>query len=81
MKSQKAPVRNAPRHSGFEPDSQRASDLVMQLLAIPGRSGEEQGVAAFLSGQLKRAGVPARAADPANMAKRRSPLRWPDREF
>ena len=61
------------RHGGLEPDSQRASDLVMQLLAIPGRSGEEQGVAAFLSGQLKRAGVPARAVL-TDTAHRRSPF-------
>jgi tripeptide aminopeptidase len=41
----------------------RALDLAMQLMAIPGRSGEEQQVVDYVRDRLLRAG-----ADPANLA-------------
>lgn len=59
MKKTKPPLRAPARASGPEPDLRRATNHVLELLAIPGRSGEEQGVAACLSDHLRRAGVPA----------------------
>lgn len=44
-----------------EPDPQRAVDLVMRLLAIPGTSGAEGKVAEFVTSQLRHAGVGAAA--------------------
>jgi len=40
---------------------QRATDLLLQLMATPGRSGEEKQVAQFLTQQLEQAGAPAQA--------------------
>lgn len=55
-----------------EPDLARATDLVMQLMAIPGRSCQEGGVVAFIRERLLEAGLPAEciAIDDAH---RRSP--------
>ncbi|MGE0761129.1 MAG: M20/M25/M40 family metallo-hydrolase [Pirellulaceae bacterium] len=41
-----------------EPDTQRALDLVMQMMAIPGKSGEEQAIAEFIRERLLAAGIP-----------------------
>jgi len=46
--------------TGLIPD-QRATDLLMRLMATPGRSCEEKPVAEFLSKQLQQAGAPAKA--------------------
>jgi tripeptide aminopeptidase len=56
----------------FEPDSKRALDLVLRLMPIPGKSGQEGGVVSFIREQLLAAGLPgeAIAVDDAN---RRSP--------
>ncbi|MFO0871334.1 MAG: M20/M25/M40 family metallo-hydrolase [Pirellulales bacterium] len=51
-KSSKSPA-------ALEPDLRRACELVMQLMPIRGRSGEEREVAEFISGKLRKAGVPA----------------------
>ena len=56
----------------LEPDPTRALDLLMQLLAIPGTSGEEGKVVDFVTGQLRRAGVAASAIT-TDRAHRRSP--------
>lgn len=40
-----------------EPNAERAFDLVMKLMAIPGRSGEEGTIADFVRGALDKAGV------------------------
>ncbi|MCA9207339.1 MAG: M20/M25/M40 family metallo-hydrolase [Planctomycetales bacterium] len=45
----------------IEPNLDRAFDLVMQLMAIPGKSGEEQAAAEFIIERLKAAGAPADA--------------------
>lgn len=42
-------------------ENKAALDLIMQLLAIPGRSGEEAAVARFINEQLVAAGAPADA--------------------
>jgi tripeptide aminopeptidase len=56
-----------------EPDLRRAQDLVMRLMAIPGKSGEEGPVAEFISAHLHSAGAPASAIN-YDSAHRRSPL-------
>lgn len=44
-----------------EPNLSRALDLAMQLMAIPGKSGEEGRVVEFITGKLRAAGVPSLA--------------------
>jgi tripeptide aminopeptidase len=44
-----------------EPDCEKALELVMQLMAIPGVSGQEKQVAAYIEQKLRKAGVPASA--------------------
>ncbi|MBX3010235.1 MAG: M20/M25/M40 family metallo-hydrolase [Caldilineaceae bacterium] len=44
-----------------EPNLARAFDLVMQMMAIPGKTGDEDGVATFITEQLLAAGAPATA--------------------
>ena len=51
----------------------RAERLVTQLMAIPGRSGEESAVADFLLASLRQAGVPASAISHDN-AHKKSPF-------
>lgn len=58
----------------FEPDLTRAFDRVMQLMAIPGKSGEEQDVAQFIIDQLRRAGADADGIR-FDEAHRKSPLK------
>lgn len=57
-----------------EPDLAAARAHVLKLMAIPGKSGEEAKVADYLTGQLRRAGVPASAITHDD-AHRRSPHR------
>lgn len=54
-------------------DSIDAEELVMQLMAIPGRSGQEGRVMEFITKKLRGAGVPA-AALQFDKAHRRSPF-------
>jgi tripeptide aminopeptidase len=56
-----------------EPDLRRAMDLVMQLMPIPGKSGQEGQVAEFVQKQLRRAGVPASAIQ-FDASNRRTPI-------
>ena len=49
------------------------SQLVMEMMAIPGRSGEEAAIMDFIRGKLVEAGVPA-SASAIDDAHRRSPL-------
>lgn len=42
-----------------QPNLDRATDLVMQMMAIPGKSGQEDAVATFITEQLIAAGVTA----------------------
>ncbi|MFN8444429.1 MAG: M20/M25/M40 family metallo-hydrolase [Caldilineaceae bacterium] len=46
-----------------EPNLQRAFDLVMQMMAIPGKTGFENDVANFISEKLLAAGAPANAIE------------------
>src|SRR5438132_14084317 len=55
------------------PDLDEALRLVMQLMAIPGLSGDEAAVAAFITERLCEAGAPA-AAIRTDRAHRRTPL-------
>lgn len=50
----------------IEPNHQRAFDLVMQMMAIPGKTGFENDVANFITGQLLAAGAPADAIERDN---------------
>ncbi|MBN2583118.1 MAG: M20/M25/M40 family metallo-hydrolase [Planctomycetes bacterium] len=52
-------------------ETSRAERLVMKLLALPGRSGQERPVMEFIEKQLRRAGAPA-AAIQFDRAHRRS---------
>jgi tripeptide aminopeptidase len=56
-----------------EPNVKRAQELVMELMAIPGRSGEERRVADVIGGYLRSAGLPA-AAIQFDTAHRRTRL-------
>ena len=56
-----------------EPDPKPAIDLVKRLLAIPGPSGDEANVVAFVRRELRRAGVPVSAVA-TDQAHKRSPL-------
>jgi tripeptide aminopeptidase len=51
-------------------DVKRAVDLVMEMMAIPGKSCEEGRVVGFLRQQLRKAGVPAGAIVEDNTPKR-----------
>jgi len=64
---------NAPAACAIEPDLDRAFDLVMELMAIPGRSCEESAVAQFVVDRLRQAGAPAGAIR-FDKAHQRSPL-------
>jgi tripeptide aminopeptidase len=61
-----------PQHS--EPNLARALDLVMKMMAIPGKSGEEGKVASFISEQLRASGAPAEAIH-TDKVHLRTPLR------
>jgi len=56
----------------LEPDLRRALELVLQLLPIPGRSGEEGEVSQFVRRELLRAGAAASAIQ-TDSAHRRTP--------
>ena len=56
-----------------EPNTRRATDLVMQLMAIPGRSGEEAEVTRFIERRLRQAGAPASAVQ-RDAVHRRTPI-------
>ncbi len=58
----------------MEPNLSRAKQLVLELMAIPGRSGEESAVADFVRQKLLAAGAPADAIRTDN-AHTRSPLK------
>lgn len=58
----------------WEPDLKRSVDLLMELLPIPGKSGEEAEVAQFIVDRLKAAGVPD-SAILMDRAHLRAPIR------
>jgi len=59
MSNRKPPPTPDPRLP--TPDKARAQHLVLELMAIPGKSGEEAGVAEYIRGKLLAAGAPADA--------------------
>jgi tripeptide aminopeptidase len=54
-------------------DDAEALELVSEMMAIPGRSGEERAVMEFIRAKLTKAGVPANSLT-VDDAQRRSPL-------
>ncbi len=56
-----------------EPDLRRALAVAMELMAIPGRSGEEAEVAQYVVDRLRAAGIPQTCIQ-FDQAHRRSPL-------
>ena len=54
----------------MEPDLARARRLVMELMAIPGKSGSEAAVARFITDQLRAAGVAAALIATDNVQRR-----------
>jgi len=83
MAKKKAPARQpqatstkkpqSPSHTkpaAGEPNLRRATELVMKLMAIPGRSGEETAVAEFIRQQLVAAGAPEDAITTDNAHKK-----------
>lgn len=61
------------RLASWEPDSDRALDLVLRLMAVPGRSGEEGRVVDLITTELRRAGAKPRHIVTDDVV-RRSPL-------
>ena len=59
--------------SEWEPDLTRARDLAMELMAIPGKSGEEAEVSRYVTGKLRAAGVPAEIIV-SDRVQRRTPI-------
>ncbi len=57
-----------------EPNKRRAKDLVMKLMAIPGKSGEEAKVAEFITKELLKAGA-SKTAIETDSANLRTPIR------
>src|SRR5271168_1230827 len=70
----KRPPKPPAAHAALEPDLKQATDLVLELMAIPGTSGHEGLVAERVRSQLLSAG--ASSADiSTDEAHRESPLR------
>lgn len=65
---------NAAASAAPEPNLKRALDIVMQLMAIPGKSGEEGLVAEFIQQQLRQAGAAADWIETDN-SNQRTPIR------
>ncbi|HZN33618.1 MAG TPA: M20/M25/M40 family metallo-hydrolase [Pirellulaceae bacterium] len=61
MSSRKPPLRPEPRTQSPQPNLSRAQQLVLELMAIPGKSGEEAAVAECIRGKLLAVGAPAEA--------------------
>lgn len=72
MPKVRSSAKSAPRQTAhaahYQPDLAAALDRALELMSIPGKSGEEQAVAAYITRQLRKAGVPASAiaSDDAN---------------
>lgn len=57
MSNRKPPLRTSSPASSRSPDLARAEQLVLDLMAIPGKSGEEARVSAYILGKLAVAGI------------------------
>jgi len=69
MSNRKLPVRPEPQILNPEPNLARSQQLVLELMAIPGKSGEEAVVAEYIRGKLLAAGAPADAIKTDNAHK------------
>ncbi|MEM7125619.1 MAG: M20/M25/M40 family metallo-hydrolase [Chloroflexota bacterium] len=49
----------SPNALSIEPNLERATDIVMEMMAIPGKTGNEAGVVAYIREKLLAAGAPA----------------------
>jgi tripeptide aminopeptidase len=58
--------------AAFEPDLKQAEKILLEMLAIPGKSCQERQVAEYITTRLRRAGIP-RGAIQCDTAHRRSP--------
>ena len=74
MKSIRKPPDGETPSAALEPNLDRAVELVLQLMPIPGRSGEEAEVAAVIRERLLQAGAP-----PAAILTDSAHLRTPQR--
>lgn len=63
----------APSAEALQPDLKRAFEHVMELMAIPGKTGQEAEVAHFVIDRLREAGAPANAIK-TDGAHKRSPI-------
>ena len=61
MSNRKPPASPNSEPPNPAPDLARAQQLVLELMAIPGKSGEEAAVAEYIRGKLLAAGAPADA--------------------
>jgi len=59
--------------SGCDIDPKSVVDLVIGMMAVPGRSGEERQIAGFITDRLREAGIPDSAVSHDTMT-RRSPI-------
>jgi len=66
-------AKSTSRRRAIEPDLDRALDLVLRLMAVPGRSGEEGRVVDLITTELRRAGARASDIETDDVAMR-SPL-------
>jgi tripeptide aminopeptidase len=68
MSNRKPPITSKPADVKSSPDLARAERLVLELMAIPGKSGEEAAVAEYIREKLVAAGAPSGSvsADNAN---------------
>jgi len=73
MKKKLAVKRNKASKDSQAGDHRQADQLVLDLMAIPGPSGEESAVVSFITEMLRQAGAPADALS-RDQAHRRSPF-------
>jgi len=59
--------------SGCDIDTKSALELVIGMMAVPGRSGEERQIAGFITDRLREAGIP-KSAISHDSVTRRSPV-------
>ena len=61
MVKSRTTAKGTSRNGSPEPDLEKATELVIKLMAIPGKSGNEAGVADLITRELIKAGAPATA--------------------
>jgi tripeptide aminopeptidase len=66
-------TKSPPQGEAAQPDHKRALQMVMELMAIPGKSGQEGAVADYIKKKLRAAGAPSSAIRHDN-ANKKTPL-------